>query len=166
MNKKDGPDRVRLLLATGFYTGYSPVLPGTCGTVIGVLLYLLLNTFTPFYYFFIFALFFLGVYLSRWAEAYFHEEDSRKIVIDEITGFLVTMGPIRISFTLFPFFIGDVKTLILGFVLFRFMDIIKPYPIRKLEKLKNGFGVMTDDILAGLYAFVILYGLRYFGKMI
>jgi phosphatidylglycerophosphatase A len=85
--------------------------------------------------------------ISSQAERYWGKKDDRRIVIDEIMGFLVTMLWVPMSI---PSVIG-------GFILFRFFDILKPFPIRHLERVKSGFGVVLDDVLAGIYSNIILH---------
>ncbi len=88
-----------------------------------------------------------AVWVSGEAEKIFNKKDSGLIVIDEMAGLLVTMF-------LIPW---NVKTLVTGFLLFRFMDIAKPFPIRRLEStLPGGWGVVGDDVLAGIYANAVL----------
>lgn len=136
------------LLVTGFYTGYTPVVPGTAGSLIGVALYFGVSRFPWYFYLLILiGLFFLGVGASNQATIHFFKErDSRRIVIDEICGLLVTMFLIPLS----------IKLIIIGFLIFRFIDILKPPPLRRLEELPGGWGIMTDDILAGVYSNLIL----------
>jgi phosphatidylglycerophosphatase A len=136
------------------YAGYIPIASGTFGTVVGI----------PFCYFmtllspvegFLFITVFTGcaVWLSGEAEKIFEAKDSGLIVIDEMAGMLVTMY-------LIPW---NLLNLALGFLLFRVADIFKPYPIRRLETtLPGGYGVVGDDILAGVYANVVLHGILHF----
>ena len=134
-------------IASGFFSGYSPLIPGTTGSLIGVLVYLSLKNFRyPHYLLFLFILFFLGVWISKEAENIFKEKDSKKIVIDEIIGFLVAVF-------LLPF---RPKFIISSFILFRLFDWWKPFPIRRAERFKGGWGVMLDDLLAGVYTNIIL----------
>jgi len=137
-------------LVTGFYSGYVPVLKGTCGTLVGVSLYILL---APFHYILLSLTLLITVYgvvLSQWAENYFQEKDSQKIVIDEIAGYLITMANIKPAFPVYSlnFFI----LVTTGFLLFRLFDGLKPFYIRRIQKMPGGWGVMLDDILAGLYS--------------
>jgi len=137
-----------LFLATGFGVGYSPVAPGTLGTLIAIpVYYFLSNISSPLYEITLIGFFFLSVWISENAEIFFGKKDDQRIVIDEIVGFLITM--LWVLKTL-PF-------IIMGFFLFRFFDILKPFPIRRMErKLKGGFGVVLDDVAAGVYANIIL----------
>jgi phosphatidylglycerophosphatase A len=138
-----------LLLATGFGVGYSPVAPGTLGTLVAIAVYYFLSNIPPpLYEITLIGFFFLSVWISENAEIFFGKKDDQRIVIDEIEGFLVTM--LWVPKTL-PF-------IIMGFFLFRFFDILKPFPIRRLEKkLKGGYGVVSDDVIAGVYANIILH---------
>ena len=138
-----------LLFATGLGTGYSPIAPGTMGTLVAVPAFLLLSSIPfPLYELTLFAFFFLATWLSDNAERYFGKKDDGRIVIDEVMGFFLTMLWIP----------GTVLTVVIGFFLFRFFDIFKPFPIRHVErKCKGGWGVVLDDVLAGIYANIALH---------
>jgi phosphatidylglycerophosphatase A len=142
-------NRFFLVLATGFGVGYSPVAPGTLGTLIAIpVYYFLSNISSPIYEITLIGFFFLSVWISENAEIFFGKKDDQRIVIDEMMGFLITMlwVPKTILFVT------------IGFFLFRLFDILKPFPIRHLEKrLKGGFGVVLDDVIAGVYANIILH---------
>jgi phosphatidylglycerophosphatase A len=136
-----------LLLATGFWVGYSPIAPGTLGTLLAIPIYFFLSEMSfPLYELTLFTFFFLSSWISERAENYFGKKDDSRIVIDEMMGFFITM----LWVTKTPFFI------LVGFILFRFFDILKPFPIRRLEKVRGGFGVVLDDVMAGIFANVIL----------
>ena len=137
-----------LLLATGFGVGYSPVAPGTLGTLIAIIVYYFLSKIlSPVYEITLVGFFFLSVWISENAERFFGKKDDQRIVIDEITGFLIAMLWVPKTFLF----------VVIGFFLFRFFDILKPFPIRRVEKrLKGGFGVVLDDVVAGVYANIIL----------
>ena len=147
-------NRFFLILATGFGVGYSPVAPGTLGTLVAIPIYYFLSENpSPLYEITLIGFFFLSVWISENAEVFFRKKDDSRIVIDEMMGFLITMLWVPKT-TLF---------IILGFILFRFFDILKPFPIRHLEKrLKGGFGVVLDDVMAGVYANVMLQIISYF----
>lgn len=139
--------RVALFFATVFYIGYIPLRPGTIGTVGAVMLFYLISGFSLLTY----SLFLLGfiifsVWVSGEAEKSLGKADPAQIVIDEVCGYLVTMLYVAPSLT----------NIILGFILFRFFDIAKPTPLRKLERLPGGMGVVADDVFAGIYANVVL----------
>jgi len=137
-----------LILATGFGVGYSPVAPGTLGTLIAIpVYYFLSNISSPIYEITLIGFFFLSGWISENAEIFFGKKDDQRIVIDEIMGFLITMLWVPKTAIL----------IVIGFFLFRFFDILKPFPIRRLEKkLKGGYGVVLDDVMAGIYANIVL----------
>ena len=147
-------NRFFLFIATGFGVGYSPIAPGTLGTLIAVLVYCFLsNILSPIYEITLIGFFFLSIWISENAEIIFKKKDDRRIIIDEMMGFLITMlwVPKTIHFIL------------IGFFLFRFFDILKPFPIRRLERtLKGGWGVVLDDVFAGIYANIILQIISYY----
>ncbi len=144
-----------LLFASGFGVGYSPIAPGTAGTLVAIPIYFFLS-FIPFplYELTIITFFFLSSWISERAEKEWGKRDHPRIVIDEIMGFFITMLwlPKTMLF------------IILGFFLFRFFDIVKPPPIRLLERAKGGYGVVLDDVLAGVYANIVLQIMRLFIK--
>ena len=137
-------------MATGFGAGYSPFIPGTAGTLVAIPVYYLFS-FLPFplYEMTLLTFFFFSSWVSKQAEAVLGKKDDRRIVIDEIMGFLVTMLWMPPS----------LPTLIVGFILFRIFDILKPFPIRRLESVPSGFGVVLDDVMAGVYATISLRGI-------
>jgi phosphatidylglycerophosphatase A len=145
--------RFFLLLATGFGVGYSPIAPGTLGTLITIPLYYFLSAIrSPLYEITLLALIFLSIWISENAEIFFGKKDDPRIVIDEMTGFLITMLWVP----------KTIVSVILGFFLFRFFDIVKPPPIRLIERAKGGFGVVLDDLVAGVYSNIILQIISYF----
>jgi len=141
-------------LATGFYSGYIPLAPGTFGTVVAVPFCYVLSVLGPLEgIVFVGAFLGVAVWISGEAEKIFKKKDSGLIVIDEMAGFLVTLYAIPLTVT----------TLAAGFLLFRLMDIAKPFPVRRLETaLPGGWGVVGDDVLAGVYANVVLRVVMYF----
>lgn len=144
-------DRVVMWIATGGCSGYSPVVPGTAGSLVGLLLYLPLTT-SPILVRFVavVALFFIGVFASSRVEEIWRIKDPHAVVIDEIVGMWIALLFVPPDFTYF----------MVAFVLFRLFDIIKPFPARQAELLKGGWGIMLDDVVAGIYAGAILYGVQ------
>ena len=140
--------RVVLLLATGFFIGYVPGAPGTFGTLLGLPICYLLSGFQIGLSVIIVAVFIgLSVALASAAEKILSQKDPAQIVIDEIAGILVTFVGI-------PF---NLQTAVLGFIIFRVFDILKPPPIRWLDAtVSGGSGVVVDDVVAGIYANLIL----------
>jgi phosphatidylglycerophosphatase A len=142
-------------ILTGLYFGKVKFMPGTSGTVLAVIIYIYLLTYSLFInilillIFFIFS-FFLLEYSSK--KLIFKQIDDKSIVIDEIIGYL--------SFMIF--FEATLNNIILGFILFRFFDIVKPYPISIADsRINNSFGVLFDDLLAALYSSLFLYIYNY-----
>jgi phosphatidylglycerophosphatase A len=136
--------RLVILFATWGGTGYSPFASGTVGTLGAIPFYLILARLSlPLYLLTTVAFAIFACWVAGEAERIFQEKDSKKIVIDEVAGYLVTMCGI------FPGWKGVVA----GFFFFRLFDIIKPQPARYFDRsLHNGYGVVLDDVAAGLYA--------------
>lgn len=135
------------LFATGLGVGYLPRIPGTYGSILGVIMFMLLTSVSFQVKFIVLLLmFFFGAMAAANIEINSGTKDNQIIVIDEIVGVWVTL----------LFVPAGVEWILASLILFRIMDIAKPYPIRKLESLKNGYGVMLDDILAGVFAGIIL----------
>lgn len=143
--------RVCLAFASMFYIGFIPGAPGTYGSLATTILFFLIFQLTgnihPAYHLSAVALITVaGVLASALISRCTGEEDPSFIVIDEVAGQLLTFLFLPVNFL----------NLVLGFVLFRIFDMWKPFPIRKLESLPHGIGVMADDLLAGVYGNVIL----------
>jgi len=140
-------DWIVRFLATGFFVGYSPFASGTMGTLVAVLLYAVLPITVTFYWMLILCLIIGGTIISHRAENILGEIDSSKIVIDEICGYFIAMA----------FLPKTLGLMIAGFVIYRLLDVIKIYPIKKLEMLAGGLGIMLDDIFAGIITNIILH---------
>lgn len=133
-----------------------PLLQGTVGTIEAVLLYLGILLWYPeranlLVYAFILLFTLLSVILGGLAENYFKSKDPPAFVLDEIAGFFCS-----VLFLPYGYFY-----LILAFVLFRFFDVWKPFPIRKLQELPAGVGIVVDDLLAGFYANICCQAIYY-----
>ena len=137
------------LISLGYGSGLSPKAPGTMGTLAAIPLYLLLATLDlQWYLLFTLLLTLSGVWFCAYTSAALEVHDHPGIVIDEFAGFLITM--IAVPFNLY--------TVILGFMLFRLFDIVKPWPISWLDrKVHGGLGIMLDDILAGMFALCAMH---------
>ena len=131
------------LLATGFGSGYSPLAPGTAGSAVGLLLFWpLARMATAGQILACAAVFLVGAWASGLLARELGRKDPGLAVIDEVVGMWVTLVGL-------PF---GLRTALLGFVLFRIMDVAKPWPARDLERLPRGWGIMADDVAAGVYA--------------
>ncbi len=131
-------------LSLGFGAGLSPVAPGTAGTLVAIPLYLALAQLAwPWYLALVAGGFCVGIWLCGYTSKALGEHDHGGIVWDEIVGFWVTMIAAPANWA----------WILLGFVLFRIFDILKPWPVRVADrKIPGGLGIMFDDLLAGLYA--------------
>ena len=138
------------LLAFGLGSGLAPKAPGTAGTLVAVPVYLLLSSLPLWGYAGITAAAFAaGIWLCGRTAADLHTHDHPGIVWDEVVGFLVTMTAAPAGW----------PWLVAGFALFRALDILKPWPIHLLDaRVGGGFGIMVDDLVAGLYACAVLQG--------
>ena len=143
-------------LATGFGSGLIPFAPGTAGTLVGVLICLLCIPM-PWILRLLFVLILLALsfYVAGQAEKIYQKKDDQRIVIDEIIGIQITMLSVAIT----------VLHLCVGFVLFRVFDISKPFPINNLQRLPGGWGVVIDDVAAGIYAGAMMLLLIFFGVL-
>ena len=135
-------------LSLGCGSGLAPVAPGTFGTLVAIPPYLLLAQLQlPYYLAAVLAAFALGVFLCHYTSRALGVHDHSGIVWDEFVGFWITMIAVPASW----------QWILLGFVLFRVFDIVKPWPVKIADaKMKGGFGIMFDDVLAGLYALLCL----------
>jgi len=141
-------------ISTGFGVGYFPIGPGTMGALVILIIYWMTPQINPFELLMIvFGLMVIGIYSATITERESKEKigtekgtDPRIIIIDEIIGMLIALIAIPKS----------TAYLIAAFILFRIFDIIKPFPIRKFEKLPSGWGIVFDDVIAGIYANLLI----------
>jgi len=136
------------LLSLGLGTGLSPLAPGTVGTLVGVALYLPMAKLPLVYYLAaVLLLLVIGIALCGATARFLGVHDHPSIVFDEIVGFLVTMTAAPQGYL----------WMLAGFCLFRFFDIVKPWPIRRIDReMSGGLGIMLDDVLAGIFAAALL----------
>jgi phosphatidylglycerophosphatase A len=138
---------ITLFISQGACSGRFPVAPGTAGTLVGVLLYWCMKDLLPVWYGALLLLIILiGTWAAGGAEVLLGRKDSPSIVIDEIAGYLTAMFLVPTGWLF----------IVAGFLLFRVFDIMKPYPLKRLEKAPGGLGVMLDDIGAGIYTNLVL----------
>ena len=138
-------------IATLGFIGYLPFAPGTFGSLFAFALFILLK---PTIFIHIIILVFIipiGIISSHYAERLLNDKDSKHIVIDEFCGYLLSV--LFIPFSTVP--------ALIAFFLFRFFDILKPFPIRKLDSISGGKGIMADDIVAALYTNLIIHIWRF-----
>ncbi|MBI4227114.1 MAG: phosphatidylglycerophosphatase A [Candidatus Omnitrophica bacterium] len=139
-------ERVRVVIATSGGVGYLPRLPGTAGTLVGTALAVLGESVPAAQWGMLAAVILLGLWAIPAAQRRFGRGDPHEVVVDEVAGALVTFLGVPLT----P------AALVIGFVAFRLLDIIKPPPIRQLERLPGAWGVLADDLAAGLLANLLL----------
>lgn len=134
-------------LATGFGLGYVPKMPGTAGSLLGlVLVWALAGLNLGEYLLFTLVFSLASIWISDQADKQFSVKDAPQIVIDEVAGIVVTFA----ALPLVP------VTIVMGFILFRFFDIVKIPPIQQSQRLPGGWGIVVDDLLAGLFANIVM----------
>jgi phosphatidylglycerophosphatase A len=145
-------------IATALGAGYSPIAPGTCGTAVTVPLAFALASLSLWQYVLVLvAIIAGGIWAADRADRAWGTHDTGRIVIDEVAGYLTTMALVDR---------GHWVPLVVGFVVFRVLDIVKPPPIRWLDRnMPGGFGVVIDDVAAGVLGMVIMVALDRFGAL-
>lgn len=148
VNVKTLIKRPAAFIAYGFGSGLSPVAPGTFGTLVAIPIFWLIQDWSlTAYLMFTVLAFVLGIWICQRTVAWLKQDDPGGVVWDEVVGYLVTMLAAPEGWV----------WLIVGFVLFRFFDILKPWPINIADKkLHGGFGIMFDDVIAGAMAAVVM----------
>ena len=139
-------DTIAKYIATLGFIGFIPIAPGTFGTIAALAVFILLKPSLYLHAMILLLIIPIGIISSHIAEYVLNEKDSGHIIIDEFCGyfFSVLFVPVSFGYALAAFF------------LFRVFDILKPFPIRKIENLKGGIGIMADDLMAALYTNIIL----------
>ncbi len=142
------------VLAFGFGSGASPKAPGTVGTVVAIPIFLVFSSLPLWAYLAVVVVVCaVGVYICERCAKDLGVHDHSGIVWDEIAGFLITMIAVPVSFW----------SILIGFLLFRLFDIWKPWPISYFDKqVDGGLGIMLDDIIAGIFSWLILFPLAYY----
>jgi len=145
--------RLAVFVCSFGYIGFFPIAPGTIGSAAGIAVYLAAGHIAVphLQLMIIVALAVAGVALTRPCEEDLRCVDPGPIVIDEVMGMLVTLFMIPVGWA----------GILLGFLLFRALDVVKPFPARQLERLHGGLGVMADDAMAAIYANLLLRGAHY-----
>ncbi len=137
-----------MYLATGCKSGYSPIIPGTAGSLAALIPCWLLSLLPlPVSSMFLIAFIVLSIWVSELAENIVGRKDPGCIVIDEFAGMMITLLGIHFTW----------QSALAGFIIFRVMDILKPFPIRYLERtIPGGAGIVLDDVAAGVAAHILL----------
>jgi phosphatidylglycerophosphatase A len=142
-------NRLAMILATAGYVGYFPFAPGTAGSAAGLVVYAAIRAASPgLELIVIAAVLLIGIWAAGRAEQELGK-DPGPVVIDEVIGMLITLALLEVT----------LAGAIVGFFLFRILDVTKPYPADRLEHLHGGFGIMLDDVMAGIYANLTLRAL-------
>lgn len=143
-------DYLALAIAT-CGVGYLPLAPGTFGSLVGVgIFWLLVHAHPLVIVVAILAVTFAGIWAGSRIEQLSGRKDPGKVVVDEVAGQMIALFPL----TLFAQW--STGAVILSFILFRFFDIVKPYPANRLQDLDGGMGIMFDDLVAGVYGAVVV----------
>lgn len=141
-------NRLAVWIATTAGLGHAPIAPGTFGSAAGVLIYWFTRHWsTPAQLAIIIVVTVVGTWAATQAAAHFNREDPGQVVIDEVAGQLVTLA----------FTGAGLTATIAAFFVFRVLDIIKPYPANRFERLHGGVGIMADDVMAGVYGCIIVH---------
>ena len=156
----EGRRGIAIWTATAAGLGFFPLAPGTVGSLVGLAFAAAVARISGKFGFHsgivvaaIVLIFGIGVWAAGRAERYFGKTDPGQVIVDEVAGQMIALG----AFSNLSF-----KWMLAGFVLFRVFDIIKPFPARRAERLPGGWGIMVDDVIAGLYAALALAGFHYF----
>ena len=141
-----------IIIASGFGSGFSPFAPGTAGALVAVIIWTVLFYVIPFNVLLVVTSLLIVLFTAAgiWSADKLESEwgkDPSKVVVDEMVGVWIALLAVPV---------GNVWYILFAFLLFRFFDIFKPLGIRKMEQLEGGIGVMADDILAGIYSFLLL----------
>ena len=142
------------MLGSGFFTGYIPIVPGTFGSLAGLLIYYIPGFEKPVIILpaiIVFTVY--GIYVGNKFDKVYGK-DPRQCTIDEVVGMWISL----------LFLPKQIVISILAFIIWRAFDIVKPFPAKNLEKLEGGLGIMIDDVVSGLYSLIVLQIFLYFFK--
>ena len=140
------------LLGSGFFSGYIPIAPGTFGSLIALAIYLIPGFENPTILLTLISLFsIIGIYTGNKFEK-IYGKDPAQCTIDEMVGMWITL-------LFIPKYIWYI---LIAFIIWRILDIIKPFPANIVEKIKGGWGIMLDDIVAGIYSLILVHIIIYF----
>lgn len=144
-------NRLGLFIATCAFIGYVPVAPGTFGSAAGLVVFFAVRGTgsASLELAAIVIVFAVGVWSGTVAERHLGDVDPAPVVIDEVAGMLITLAFLPV----------DLTGTLVGFLIFRLFDVVKPWPSSRLERLPGGFGIMADDAMAGVYGQLVMRGL-------
>ena len=145
--------KIAYTIATGFGSGYFPLIPGTAGSFIALMIFVLIPLDNVSWLIICLIVFFTGVWAAKIVEKE-HGKDPGLVVIDEFVGQWISLLFLPRIFLVF----------IAAFIIFRILDILKPFPANDSQKLAHGWGIMIDDVIAGIYTNVIIQLLLFFLK--
>jgi len=144
---KAASDMLAKAIATVLFIGYFPLIPGTFASVAGVGLFFLAGpSNSPAYFLIIFLVILAGLFTCGRVEKILNKKDPGCIVIDEIMGMLISLS----------FMPRDLRLIFIGFLFFRILDTLKPFPIGRIQHLRGALGVMGDDFIAAIYTNLLL----------
>ena len=141
---------INKIISTFFFVGKIKFAPGTFGSLITILIWyiFLVNKINQYFFIFFLFLFFIGLISVHFYLKNTNVKDPKEIVIDEVVGQSIPLMAINSTY--------EFSFIAISFLLFRFFDVLKIYPINKIENLPGTFGVMMDDVLAGIYALIVV----------
>ncbi|KPK97043.1 MAG: hypothetical protein AMJ95_11235 [Omnitrophica WOR_2 bacterium SM23_72] len=146
MKHRNLPEKLILTLSTFFGVGYLPLIPGTFGSCAGLLVYFMVKDHPAVFLLLTSVCIIVGLFVSGQAEKVLGTKDAKQIVIDEVSGMLIAL----------LYLPDDIRLVFIAFILFRILDTFKPYPAHRFQAFKGGFGVMGDDLIAGLYTNMVI----------
>jgi phosphatidylglycerophosphatase A len=153
LGRADFINKIALILSSWFGTGLIPRMPGTVATLATIPVVIVMSRLGQLFgAIYLVILIFGAVWSSGVAERLMGRDDPSEVVIDEVAGFMLTMYLLPLSWL----------SLALGFIMFRFFDILKPFPIKRLERIGGGKGIVLDDLVAGVYAGLSINVLLFF----
>jgi phosphatidylglycerophosphatase A len=143
--------RLGLFIATCGYIGYAPVAPGTFGSAAGLVVFYAVRSTgsVTVELAVIVALFLIGLWAGTVAEHHFGGIDPGPVVLDEVVGMLITLALLPVN----------LSGVVVGFLVFRVLDVVKPWPSARMERWPGGLGVMSDDCMAAIYGNLVMRGL-------
>ena len=145
-SKASEPSFFIKLFASALFTGYVPIMSGTVGSAVGLIFYFIPRFETPFFFGAIILIVLLvGMKASTIMEKRYGHDPS-EVTIDEVVGMWISL----------IFLPKTIAIACIAFFIFRFLDIVKPFPAHKFDRMTGGFGIMMDDVIAGIYTNIIL----------